>query len=124
MPIRHGQSLKTIEKIRLCLLAAFRRTKRSGSACSLAASIAKGIFLGLMAISFNPHQVAAAENGAQFSNPVRLLSANQVEGTRLTFETQDAVAPNPKRANFEGGRKSEQTQTVYYCPATVNPKLL
>ena len=111
MPIRQGQSCDTNRKrIRLFLVAAFRRTKRSGSACSLAASIAKGICLGLIAISFNPHQVAAAENSAQFSNPVRLLSANQVAGTRLTFETQPAVAPHPKRANFEGEHKSDQTQ--------------
>ena len=99
-----------MEKIRLCFLAAFRRTKRSGSACPLAASIAKGICLGLMAVSFNPHQVAAAENTAQFSNPVSLLSAHQVAGTRLTVETQPAVAPHPKRANFEGEHKSEQAR--------------
>ena len=109
MPIRHGQSLKTIEKIGLCLLATFRRTKSSGSPCSLSASIA-GICLGLMAVSFTPHEVAAAENSAQFSNPVRLLSANQVAGTRLTVKTQPAVAPHPKRANFEGEHKSDQTQ--------------
>jgi len=110
MPIRHGQSLKTIEKTRLRLLAAFRRKKRSGSSCSPAASIAKGICLGLIAISLNPHQVGAAENSAQFSNPVRLLSANQVAGTRLTVNTQPAVAPHPKRANFEGEHKSDQTR--------------
>jgi hypothetical protein len=63
-----------------------------------------------MAVSFTPHEVAAAENSAQFSNPVRLLSANQVAGTRLTVKTQPAVAPHPKRANFEGEHKSDQTQ--------------
>jgi len=110
MPIRHGQPLKTIEKIRLCLLAAFRRAKRSGSACSLAASIAKGICLGLMAISFNPLQVAAAENTAQFSTSDRSLTAHQVAGTRLSVETQPAVAPHPKRANFEREHKSENAQ--------------
>jgi len=110
MPIGHEQSLKTIEKIRLWLLAAFRRTKRSGSACALAASIAKGICLGLIAISFNPHQVAAAQNDAQFSNPVSLLPANQVAGIRPTVETQPAAAPHPKRANFEGEHKSDQTR--------------
>ena len=90
--------------------AAFRRTKRSGSAYSLAASIAKGICLGLMAISFNPHQVGAAENTAQFSNPDRSLSAHQVARTRLTAKTQPAVAPRPKRANFEREHKSEKAQ--------------
>ena len=91
-------------------MAAFRRTKRSRSACSLAASIAKGICLGLMAVSFNPHQVAAAENNAQFPNPVSLLSASQAAGTRLTVKTQPAVAPHPERANFGGEHKSDQTR--------------
>jgi hypothetical protein len=63
-----------------------------------------------MAISFNPRQVGAAENSAQFSNPVRLLSANQVAGTRLTVKTQPAVAPHPKRANPEDEHKSGQTR--------------
>ena len=90
-------------------MAAFRRKKRSGMPCALAASIAKGICLCLMTISFNSHQVAAAENTAQFSNPVRVLSANQVAATRLADKTQSAVAPHPKRANFEGEHKSDQT---------------
>ncbi len=91
-------------------MAAFRRTKLSGGACPLVASIAKGICLGLMAISFNAHQVAAAENGAQFSNPVSLLSAIQATGTRPTVETQPAAAPQPKRANFGEEHKSDQTR--------------
>ncbi|MGA2402033.1 MAG: hypothetical protein ABSG91_10030 [Syntrophobacteraceae bacterium] len=98
--------MKRIMKIRLCLLAAFRRTKRSGSACPLAASIAKGICLGLMAVSFNPHQVAAAENTAQFSNPDRSLFAHQFARARASVGTQPAVTPHPKRANFEGEHKS------------------
>jgi hypothetical protein len=110
MAIRRGHSSKAIEKIRLGLLAAFRRTERSGSASSLAASIAKGICLGLMAISFNPHQVAAAENTAQFSNPDRSLSAHQVVPPRLTARTQPAVSRHPKRANFEREPMSEKAQ--------------
>ena len=111
MPIRHGQACDTNRKrIRLFLFAALRCTKSSGSVHALAARIAKGLCLGLMAISFNPHQVAADNNATQFSNPVRLLSANQVAGTRLTVKTQPAVAPHPKRANFEGEHKSDQTQ--------------
>ena len=78
----------------------------------LAASIAKGICLGLVAVSFNPHRVAATENNAQFSNPDRSLSAHQAAGTRLTVKTQPAVAPHPKRANFEGEHKSEQARHV------------
>jgi hypothetical protein len=110
MPIRHGHSLKTIEMIRLALWAALRCAKRSGNSCSLEASIAKGICLGLMAISFNSHQVAAAENTAQFSSPDRSLSAYQVDGTRLTVKTQPAVATYPRLANFEGEHKSGQTR--------------
>lgn len=88
MPIRHGQSLKKIEKIGLCLLAAFRRTKRSGSACAFAAGIAKGIGLGLMAVSFNVPQAAASEKNSQFFHPGRSLSAHQVAGTRLTMNAR------------------------------------
>ena len=110
MPVRREQSLKTMEKIRLCFLAAFRRTRRSGSACPLAAGIAKGICLALIAVSFNLHQVAAAENDAPFSDPVSLLSAIQVAGTRPTVATQPAAAPHPRRANFEGEHKSDQTR--------------
>jgi len=111
MPIRHGQACDTNRKrIRLFLFAALRCTKSSGSVHALAARIAKGLCLGLMAISFNPHQVAADNNATQFSNPVRLLSANQVAGTRLTVKTQPAVAPHPKRANFEREHKSENAQ--------------
>ena len=99
-----------MEKIRLCFLAAFRRTKRSGSACPLAASIAKGICLALIAVSFNPHQVAAAENDAPFSDPVSLLSAIQVAGTRPTVAAQPDAAPHPRRANFKGEHKSDQTR--------------
>lgn len=110
MPIRHGQLLKAIEKTRRCLFAAFRRKKRSGSAYRLAAGIAKVICLGLMAVSFTPHQVAATENTAQLSNPDRSLSAHQVAGTRLAVKTKPAAALQPKRANFEGEPKSEQAE--------------
>ncbi len=110
MPIRRGQSLKTMETIGLCLLAAFKRTKRSGSACSLAANIAKGLWLGLMVISFIPHQLADAENTAQFSDPDRSLSAHQVPPPRLTVRSQPAVAVQAKRANFGGEPKSEKAQ--------------
>lgn len=91
-------------------LAACRRTKPSGSSCSLAEIIAKGICLGLMAISFNPHQVTAAEDTAQFYN--LSSSARQLAGTRLTANSQSAVAPHPKRADFELERRSETARQV------------
>jgi hypothetical protein len=65
-----------------------------------------------MAVGFIPHEVAVAENTAQFSNPDRSSSALQVTGSRLTFKTQPAVAPHPKRANFERERKSEQSRQM------------
>ena len=100
------------KKIRLCLLAALRCIKRSGSVRSLAAIITKGLCLGLLAVSFTPHQVAAADNAAQLSNPSRSLSAHEVAATRLTIETQPVVAPHPKRANFEREHKSRNAQHV------------
>jgi len=91
-------------------LAALRYTKHSGSVRALAAIIAKGLCLGLMAISFIPHQVAAADNDAQFFNPDRSLSAHQAAANCLIVETQPAVAPHPKRAEFEQEHKSRNAQ--------------
>ncbi|MHC1724864.1 MAG: hypothetical protein AB9866_02375 [Syntrophobacteraceae bacterium] len=110
--MRRGQSSKTIEMIRLCLWAGFSCTKRAWSAYPLAAGIAIGICLGFGAISFNCHQVSAAENTAQFSNPVRSMPVHQTVGTRLTPRAQPAVAPHPKWANFEGAHKSENARQV------------
>jgi len=91
-------------------LAALRYTKSSGSVRALAAIIAKGLCLGLMAISFIPHQVAAADNDTQFFNPDRSLSAHQAAANCLIVETQPAVAPHPKRADFEQEHKSRNAQ--------------
>ncbi len=113
MPMRHGQSYETDrKKIRLCLLAALRCTKRSASVRSLVAIITKGLFLGLLAVSFTPHQVAAADNAAQLSNPSRSLSAHEVAAAPLTIETQPVVAFHPKRASFEREHKSRDAQHV------------
>ncbi len=62
-----------------------------------------------MAVSFNPHQVAAAKDPAQFSNPGRSSSAHQVARTRRTVKKQPAAAPHQKRADFEGEHQSEQS---------------
>src|SRR5512143_2570240 len=85
--------------IRLCLLAALRCTKRSGNVRSLAAIITQGLCLGLLAVSFTPHLVDAADNVPQLINPNRSLSAPEVAATPLTIETQPVPAPHPKRAN-------------------------
>jgi hypothetical protein len=100
------------KKIRLCLLAALRCTKRSRSVCSLTAIITKGLCLGLLAVSFTPHQVAAADNAVQLPNQSRSLSASEVTVALLTIETQPLVAPHPKRANFEGEYKSRDAQRM------------
>ena len=76
------------------------------------AGIAKGICLGLVAVSLNPHPVVAAENTGQFSNPDRSLSADRTSGTRPAVKTQPAGAPRPKRANFGREHKSEQARHV------------
>jgi len=113
MPMRHGQSYgKNRKEIRLCLLAALRCTKRPGSIRSIAAIITKGLCLSLLAVSFTPHQVAAADNVAQLSDPSRSLSSHEVAAPLLTIETQPVVAPHPKRANFEREHKSRDAQRV------------
>ena len=100
------------KKIRLCLLAALRCTKRSGSVRSLAAIITKGLCLGLLAVSITPHQVAAADNAMRLSNQSHSLSAPEVAAAPSTIETQPAVAPHPKRANFEREQKSRDAQRM------------
>ncbi len=104
------QSMKTIEKIRLCLIATFGRTKRFWSVCSLAVMVAPGICVGLMAICFNPHPAYAAESTGQFSNPDGSFSAPDTAGNRLPARLQAAGAPHPQRANFNGERKSEDAR--------------
>ena len=98
--------------MRLCVLAALRCTKRSGSVRSLAAIITKGLCLSLLVVGFTPHQVAAADNAAQLSDPSRSLSAHEVAAAHLTIETQPVVAPHPQRANFEREHKSGDARHV------------
>ncbi len=100
------------KKIRLCLLAVLRCTKRLESVRVFAAIITKGLCLGLLAVSFIPHQVAAADNAAQLSSPGRSLSSDKVAVAHLTTEIQPVVAPHPTRANFEQEHKSRDAQHV------------
>ena len=93
-----------------CLLSAMGRTKHLGSARSLAVIISKGFCLGLLAVSFIPHQVAAADNDAQLINPSSSLSEHKVTVALLTPETQPVVAADRKRANFEREHKSRDAQ--------------
>lgn len=111
--MRHEKSCDTIRnKIRLCLLAALRCTKRSGSVRSIAPILAKGLCLSLLAVSFIPHPVAAEDSAAQSFNPNRSLSAHGVAAAPLTIETQPVPALHPKRANFEREDKSRDAQHV------------
>jgi hypothetical protein len=107
MPMRRGQSYgKNRKKIGLCLLTALRCAKRSGSIRSISAIIAKGLCLSLLAVSFTPNQVAAADDAAQLSDPSRSSSSHEVAAAHLTIETQPVVAPHSKRVNFEREHKS------------------
>ncbi|MFZ2444849.1 MAG: hypothetical protein WAW37_00685 [Syntrophobacteraceae bacterium] len=100
------------KKIRLFLLPALRGTKRSGSVRSLAAILTKGLCLGLLAVGFTPHQVAAADNAGQLSSPNRSSSAREIAAAPSTIKTQPVVAPHPKRANFGREHKSRDVRHV------------
>jgi hypothetical protein len=94
------------KNIRPCLLTALRFPNCSRSLRSLAASITKGFCLGLLALSFIPHQVAAADSAEQLSYPSRSLSSHEVTAAPSTIETQPVVGSHPKRADFEQEHKS------------------
>jgi hypothetical protein len=102
------------KKSRLCFLDALRRTKRSGIVRSLVAIITKGLCLALLAVSFTPYQVIAADNAVQLSYQIRVrsLSTHEVAAVPPNIGTQPVVAAHPKRANFEGEHKSRDTQHV------------
>ena len=100
------------KNIRLCLLPALQCKKHSGSVRSLASIIARGLCLGLLAISFTSYQVAAGGNAAQLPSPSLSSSAKEGVATLSTIETQPVVAPHPKRANFEGENKSQDAQLI------------
>ncbi len=100
------------KKIGLCVLATLLGMKRSASIRSLAATITKGLCLGLLVVSFTPHQVAASDNAAPLSNPSHSLPAHEGATALLTIQTPPAVAPHPRRANFEREPKSRNAQRV------------
>ena len=111
--MRHGQSYDTNRtKIGLRVLGALRRIRRPGSVRSLAAIITKGLCLGLLAVSFAPHQAPAADNATPLPNQSCSLSPHEVAAAPLTIETQPEVAPHPKRASFEREHKSRDAQLV------------
>jgi hypothetical protein len=113
MPIRHGQAYGAKrKKVGLRLSAPVRGIKRSGSVRPLATIIIKGLCLGLLAVSFTPHQVAAADSAAPLANPSHSLPAHEGATALLTTQTPPVVTPHPKRVNFEREHKSRNAQRV------------
>ena len=112
MPLRHGQAYGAKrKKSGLCLSAPLRGMKRSRRLRPLAKIITKGLCLGLLAVSFTPDQVAAADNAAPWSNPSHSSPAHEGATGLLTAQTP-VVAPYPKRANFGREHKSRNAQRV------------
>jgi hypothetical protein len=98
------------KKIELCLLVALQR-QSSVSVRSVVAIIAKGLCFGLLAVSFTPHQAAAADDATQLSNLSSPLSAHQ-GAAASTIEKEPVVAHRAKRANFERERASQDARHV------------
>ena len=94
------------------LLATLLCRKCSGIIRSLAAITTKGLCLGLMVVSFTPHDVAAADNDAQLSNLGRSSSKHEVATDLSTVEKQPTTAHQPKRASFEKENKSMDAQRM------------
>jgi hypothetical protein len=80
------------EKIRLCFLI--------------------GLCFGLLAVSFIPHQVAAADMDAQLSSQSRSFSGREVAAAVLPVETKPVVASQPRRAKFEQEHASPDARNV------------
>jgi hypothetical protein len=99
-------------RIRLCLFAGLRSSKFSVGVRPLAAIIAIGLCLGLLAVGSTPRQVAAADNHVKLSYKVRSSSSHEVPAAPPGVRTQPVVTLHPKRANFEREYKSRDTQRV------------
>jgi hypothetical protein len=109
--IKHG-----VDYVRL-LLDARNISKRDGinmttNRRDIRLCLTKILCLGLLAVSFTPHRVGAADNTAQLSNPTRSLSAHEVAVALLTNEMQPVAELQSKRANFEGENKSRDTRLM------------
>ena len=89
-----------------------KKMGRSRRVRSLAAISAKGLCVGLLAVSFSPYPVAALGVPAQLSNPGSPLSAHEVTPASLTIETKPSAAHHLKRANFEQEQRSPNAQHV------------
>jgi hypothetical protein len=99
------------KRIGLRLLAMMPH-QRSANVRSLAAILAKGLYLGLLAVSLPPHQACAADDAAPLSTLSRPLSAHEGTATLPAIETQPLMSHHPKRANFEQERASHEARHV------------
>lgn len=89
------------KRIGLRVSVTMQCARRSGSVRLIAAILAKGICLGLLAASFSSHQAHAADDAAY-------------EGAAAlsTTKSEPVVAHRPKRANFERERASQEARHV------------
>lgn len=86
--------------------------QRSANVRSVAAIIVKGLYLGLLAVSFTPLQACGADDAAPLSTLNRPLSAHKGAATLPAIETQPLMSHHPKRANFEGNHASHEARHV------------
>jgi hypothetical protein len=93
------------------ILAAMRR-QCAGSVHAVAAIIAKGSYVGLLAAGLMPHQAAVADDAAQLPNRSRLLSAHEGAIFPSNIEMQPVVAHSAKRAYFDRESASREARHV------------
>jgi len=89
------------KNIRLRVPVAMQCSRYSGGVRSIAATMTKGIFLGLLTASFATHQATAVDDATQLSNPIRPLSAHQGAAAPAITKSEHVVVHRLKRANFE-----------------------
>jgi hypothetical protein len=74
--------------------------------------LTKILCLGLLAVSFTPYRVEAADKTMQLSNPIRSLPAYEVAVAPLPNEMRPVAELRSKRANFERENKSRDTRLM------------
>src|SRR5476649_2710748 len=86
--------------------------RRSWNVRSIVTITARGLCFGLLAASLTSHQVIAANDAAQLSEPGRPLPAQEVAAAQFTAEALPAAAHRPQWANFERERASHEARHV------------
>lgn len=86
--------------------------KSLGRARASASSLAKGICLGLLAISFTPRQTAVVGDATQFPNLSDPLPVHEAAAATSTTQMQAGGVHPPLRANFELEPKSHEAQSL------------